>query len=69
MIEDEEGFVDDRVFIIIRGLWVVSETERFMKVILLFVRLYRFDVEYVDEGSVLMDFFEVWKKEYKVYYF
>lgn len=68
MIEDEEGLVDDWVFIIIWGFWVISEIEWFMKVILLFVKLYRFDVEFVDEGSILMDFFEVWKKEYKLFY-
>lgn len=66
MIEDEEGLVDDRMSIISRGLWVVSEIERVVKVLLSFAKFYRFDVEFIDEGSIFMDFFEVWKKEYKV---
>uniref|UniRef100_A0A0G2K1Q2 SNF2 histone linker PHD RING helicase n=1 Tax=Rattus norvegicus TaxID=10116 RepID=A0A0G2K1Q2_RAT len=66
MIEDEEGLVDDRVPTTTRGLWAVSETERSMKAILSFARSHRFDVEYIDEGSVSMDLFEAWKKEYKL---
>lgn len=66
MIEDEEGLVDDRAPTTTRGLWATSETERSMKAILSFARSHRFDVEYVDEGSVSMDLFEAWKKEYKV---
>lgn len=66
MIEDEEGLVDDRVPTTTRGLWAISETERSMKAILSFARSHRFDAEYVDEGSVSMDLFEAWKKEYKV---
>ncbi|XP_076782966.1 E3 ubiquitin-protein ligase SHPRH isoform X1 [Arvicanthis niloticus] len=66
MIEDEEGLVDDRAPTTTRGLWAVSETERSMKAILSFARSHRFDVEYVDEGSVSMDLFEAWKKEYKL---
>ncbi|XP_031236244.1 E3 ubiquitin-protein ligase SHPRH isoform X3 [Mastomys coucha] len=66
MIEDEEGLVDDRVPTTTRGLWAISETERSMKAILSFARSHRFDVEYVDEGSVSMDLFEAWKKEYKL---
>ncbi|XP_055485093.1 E3 ubiquitin-protein ligase SHPRH isoform X2 [Psammomys obesus] len=66
MIEDEEGLVDDRVPTTTRGLRAISETERSMKAILSFARSHRFDVEYIDEGSVSMDLFEAWKKEYKL---
>ncbi|XP_017654537.1 E3 ubiquitin-protein ligase SHPRH isoform X3 [Nannospalax galili] len=66
MIEDEEGLVDDRVPTTTRGLWAISETERSMKAVLSFARSHRFDAEFVDEGSVSMDLFEAWKKEYKL---
>ncbi|XP_049758955.1 E3 ubiquitin-protein ligase SHPRH isoform X2 [Elephas maximus indicus] len=66
MIEDEEGLVDDRVPTTSRGLWAISETERSMKAILSFAKSHRFDVEFIDEGSALMDLFEAWKKEYKL---
>ncbi|XP_006872112.1 PREDICTED: E3 ubiquitin-protein ligase SHPRH-like [Chrysochloris asiatica] len=66
MIEDEEGLVDDRVPTTSRGLWATSETERSMKAILSFAKSHRFDVEFIDEGSTLMDLFEAWKKEYKL---
>ncbi|XP_075410539.1 E3 ubiquitin-protein ligase SHPRH [Tenrec ecaudatus] len=66
MIEDEEGLVDDRVPTTSRGLWATSETERSMKAVLSFAKAHRFDAELIDEGSVLMDLFEAWKKEYKL---
>ncbi|KAM6185290.1 E3 ubiquitin-protein ligase SHPRH [Rhynchocyon petersi] len=66
MIEDEEGLVDDRAPTTSRGLWATSETERSMKAILSFAKSHRFSVEFIDEGSALMDLFEAWKKEYKL---
>lgn len=68
MIEDEEGLVDDRAPTTTRGLWATSETERSMKAILSFAKSHRFDIEFIDEGSIAMDLFEAWKKEYKVLY-
>ncbi|XP_006891719.1 PREDICTED: E3 ubiquitin-protein ligase SHPRH [Elephantulus edwardii] len=65
MIEDEEGLVDDRVPTTNRGLWATSETERSMKAIFSFAKSHRFSVDFIDEGSALMDLFEAWKKEYK----
>ncbi|XP_004455806.2 E3 ubiquitin-protein ligase SHPRH isoform X1 [Dasypus novemcinctus] len=66
MIEDEEGLVDDRVPTTSRGLWATSETERSLKAVLAFARSHRFDAQFIEEGSVSMDLFEVWKKEYKL---
>ncbi|XP_058523315.1 E3 ubiquitin-protein ligase SHPRH isoform X1 [Ochotona princeps] len=66
MIEDEEGLVDDRAPTTTRGLWATSETERSMKAILSFAKSHRFDIEFIDEGSIAMDLFEAWKKEYKL---
>ncbi|NXW10210.1 SHPRH ligase, partial [Fregetta grallaria] len=66
MIEDEEGLVDDRLPTTSRGLWATSETERALKAILSFAKAHRMDVKLTEEGSVFLELFEAWKKEYKV---
>ncbi|NXX14129.1 SHPRH ligase, partial [Podargus strigoides] len=66
MIEDEEGLVDDRLPTTSRGLWATSETERALKALLSFAKAHRMDVKLTEEGSVFLELFEAWKKEYKV---
>ncbi|NWH56760.1 SHPRH ligase, partial [Geococcyx californianus] len=66
MIEDEEGLVDDRLPTTSRGLWATSETERALKAILSFAKAHRMDAELTEEGSIFLELFEAWKKEYKL---
>lgn len=66
MIEDEEGLVDDRLPTTSRGLWAASETERSLKTILSFAKAHRMDAKMIEEGSIFLELFEAWKKEYKV---
>uniref|UniRef100_A0A8B9P9I9 E3 ubiquitin-protein ligase SHPRH n=1 Tax=Apteryx owenii TaxID=8824 RepID=A0A8B9P9I9_APTOW len=66
MIEDEEGLVDDRLPTTSRGLWATSETERALKAILSFAKAHRMDVKLTEEGSMFLELFEAWKKEYKL---
>ncbi|NXR16529.1 SHPRH ligase, partial [Cinclus mexicanus] len=66
MIEDQEGLVDDRVPTTSRGLWATSETERALKALLSFAKAHRMDVRLTEEGSVFLELFEAWKKEYKL---
>ncbi|NXC65912.1 SHPRH ligase, partial [Anhinga anhinga] len=66
MIEDEEGLVDDRLPTTSRGLWATSETERALKAVLSFAKAHRMDVKLTEEGSVFLELFEAWKKEYKL---
>ncbi|NXG28112.1 SHPRH ligase, partial [Dromaius novaehollandiae] len=66
MIEDEEGLVDDRLPTTSRGLWATSETERALKAILSFAKVHRMDVKLTEEGSMFLELFEAWKKEYKL---
>ncbi|NWR73218.1 SHPRH ligase, partial [Centropus unirufus] len=66
MIEDEEGLVDDRLPTTSRGLWATSETERALKAILSFAKAHRMDARLTEEGSVLLELYEAWKKEYKL---
>lgn len=66
MIEDQEGLVDDRLPTTSRGLWATSETERALKALLSFAKAHRMDVRLTEEGSVFLELFEAWKKEYKV---
>uniref|UniRef100_A0A8C3KVU7 E3 ubiquitin-protein ligase SHPRH n=1 Tax=Chrysolophus pictus TaxID=9089 RepID=A0A8C3KVU7_CHRPC len=66
MIEDEEGLVDDRLPTTSRGLWAASETERALKAILSFAKAHRLDVKLTEEGSIFLELFEAWKKEYKL---
>ncbi|XP_074944105.1 E3 ubiquitin-protein ligase SHPRH isoform X1 [Phalacrocorax aristotelis] len=66
MIEDEEGLVDDRLPTTSRGLWATSETERALKAILSFAKAHRMDLKLTEEGSVFLELFEAWKKEYKL---
>ncbi|XP_074427625.1 E3 ubiquitin-protein ligase SHPRH isoform X4 [Larus michahellis] len=67
MIEDEEGLVDDRLPTTSRGLWATSETERALKAILSFAKAHRMDVKLTEEGSIFLELFEAWKKEYKAF--
>ncbi|XP_067149642.1 E3 ubiquitin-protein ligase SHPRH isoform X4 [Apteryx mantelli] len=67
MIEDEEGLVDDRLPTTSRGLWATSETERALKAILSFAKAHRMDVKLTEEGSMFLELFEAWKKEYKAF--
>ncbi|NXN37348.1 SHPRH ligase, partial [Rhinoptilus africanus] len=69
MIEDEEGLVDDRLPTTSRGLWATSETERALKALLSFAKAHRMDVKLTEEGSIFLELFEAWKKEYKVWLF
>nr|XP_020666585.1 E3 ubiquitin-protein ligase SHPRH isoform X1 [Pogona vitticeps] len=66
MIEDEEGLVDDRLPTTSRGLWAASETERSLKTILSFAKAHRMDSRTIEEGTVFLELFEAWKKEYKL---
>ncbi|KAM6208233.1 E3 ubiquitin-protein ligase SHPRH isoform 2-T2 [Sarcoramphus papa] len=66
MIEDEEGLVDDRLPTTSRGLWATSETERALKALLSFAKAHRMDVKLTEEGSIFLELFEAWKKEYKL---
>ncbi|NXK03212.1 SHPRH ligase, partial [Herpetotheres cachinnans] len=66
MIEDEEGLVDDRLPTTSRGLWATSETERALKALLSFAKAHRMDIKLTEEGSVFLELFEAWKKEYKL---
>ncbi|XP_074393684.1 E3 ubiquitin-protein ligase SHPRH isoform X3 [Zonotrichia albicollis] len=66
MIEDEEGLVDDRLPTTSRGLWATSETERALKALLSFAKAHRMDARVTEEGSVFLELFEAWKKEYKL---
>ncbi|XP_010118677.1 PREDICTED: E3 ubiquitin-protein ligase SHPRH [Chlamydotis macqueenii] len=66
MIEDEEGLVDDRLPTTSRGLWAASETERALKAILSFAKAHRMDAKVTEEGSIFLELFEAWKKEYKL---
>ncbi|XP_044279122.1 E3 ubiquitin-protein ligase SHPRH isoform X2 [Varanus komodoensis] len=66
MIEDEEGLVDDRLPTTSRGLWAASETERSLKTILSFAKAHRIDSKAVEEGTIFLELFEAWKKEYKL---
>ncbi|NXY69191.1 SHPRH ligase, partial [Glareola pratincola] len=66
MIEDEEGLVDDRLPTTSRGLWATSETERALKAILSFAKAHRMDAKLTEEGSIFLELFEAWKKEYKL---
>ncbi|KAM9382695.1 E3 ubiquitin-protein ligase SHPRH isoform 2-T2 [Phaethornis superciliosus] len=66
MIEDEEGLVDDRLPTTSRGLWATSETERALKALLSFAKAHRMDVTITEEGSVFLELYEAWKKEYKL---
>ncbi|XP_068794915.1 E3 ubiquitin-protein ligase SHPRH isoform X1 [Struthio camelus] len=66
MIEDEEGLVDDRLPTTSRGLWATSETERALKALLSFAKAHRMDVKLTEEGSMFLELFEAWKKEYKL---
>ncbi|NXC86014.1 SHPRH ligase, partial [Cercotrichas coryphoeus] len=66
MIEDQEGLVDDRLPTTSRGLWATSETERALKALLSFAKAHRMDVRLTEEGTVFLELFEAWKKEYKL---
>ncbi|NXN20685.1 SHPRH ligase, partial [Nycticryphes semicollaris] len=66
MIEDEEGLVDDRLPTTSRGLWATSETERALKAILSFAKAHRMDAQLTEEGSIFLELYEAWKKEYKL---
>ncbi|NXA37714.1 SHPRH ligase, partial [Eudromia elegans] len=66
MIEDEEGLVDDRLPTTSRGLWATSETERALKAVLSFAKAHRMDTKLTEEGSLFLELFEAWKKEYKL---
>ncbi|NXL56287.1 SHPRH ligase, partial [Chordeiles acutipennis] len=66
MIEDEEGLVDDRLPTTSRGLWATSETERALKAILSFAKAHRMDARLTEEGSIFLELYEAWKKEYKL---
>ncbi|NXY24564.1 SHPRH ligase, partial [Atrichornis clamosus] len=66
MIEDQEGLVDDRLPTTSRGLWATSETERALKALLSFAKAHRMDVKITEEGSIFLELFEAWKKEYKL---
>ncbi|XP_053147143.1 E3 ubiquitin-protein ligase SHPRH isoform X2 [Hemicordylus capensis] len=66
MIEDEDGLVDDRLPTTSRGLWAASETERSLKTILSFAKAHRMDARAIEEGSIFLELFEAWKKEYKL---
>ncbi|NWV40480.1 SHPRH ligase, partial [Grantiella picta] len=66
MIEDQEGLVDDRLPTTSRGLWATSETERALKALLSFAKAHRMDVRLTEEGSIFLELFEAWKKEYKL---
>ncbi|XP_023779312.1 E3 ubiquitin-protein ligase SHPRH isoform X1 [Cyanistes caeruleus] len=66
MIEDQEGLVDDRLPTTSRGLWATSETERALKALLSFAKAHRMDARLTEEGSVFLELFEAWKKEYKL---
>ncbi|NXE94782.1 SHPRH ligase, partial [Menura novaehollandiae] len=66
MIEDQEGLVDDRLPTTSRGLWATSETERALKALLSFAKAHRMDVKLTEEGSIFLELFEAWKKEYKL---
>uniref|UniRef100_A0A8C3YAG9 E3 ubiquitin-protein ligase SHPRH n=1 Tax=Catharus ustulatus TaxID=91951 RepID=A0A8C3YAG9_CATUS len=66
MIEDQEGIVDDRLPTTSRGLWATSETERALKALLSFAKAHRMDVRLTEEGTVFLELFEAWKKEYKL---
>ncbi|NXI24539.1 SHPRH ligase, partial [Sterrhoptilus dennistouni] len=66
MIEDQEGLVDDRLPTTSRGLWATSETERALKALLSFAKAHRMDARITEEGSVFLELFEAWKKEYKL---
>ncbi|NXM31269.1 SHPRH ligase, partial [Oxyruncus cristatus] len=66
MIEDQEGLVDDRLPTTSRGLWATSETERALKAVLSFAKAHRMDVRLTEEGSIFLELFEAWKKEYKL---
>ncbi|XP_051469382.1 E3 ubiquitin-protein ligase SHPRH isoform X2 [Apus apus] len=66
MIEDEEGLVDDRLPTTSRGLWATSETERALKALLSFAKAHRMDVKLTEEGSIFLELYEAWKKEYKL---
>ncbi|KFO69712.1 E3 ubiquitin-protein ligase SHPRH [Cuculus canorus] len=66
MIEDEEGLVDDRLPTTSRGLWATSETERALKAVLSFAKAHRMDAKVTEEGSIFLELFEAWKKEYKL---
>ncbi|NXU47440.1 SHPRH ligase, partial [Turnix velox] len=66
MIEDEEGLVDDRLPTTSRGLWATSETERALKAILSFAKAHRMDIKLTEQGSIFLELFEAWKKEYKL---
>ncbi|NXM81877.1 SHPRH ligase, partial [Oenanthe oenanthe] len=66
MIEDQEGLVDDRLPTTSRGLWATSETERALKALLSFAKAHRMDARLTEEGTVFLELFEAWKKEYKL---
>ncbi|NXV66129.1 SHPRH ligase, partial [Molothrus ater] len=66
MIEDQEGLVDDRLPTTSRGLWATSETERALKALLSFAKAHRMDARVTEEGSIFLELFEAWKKEYKL---
>ncbi|NXI88930.1 SHPRH ligase, partial [Rhipidura dahli] len=66
MIEDQEGLVDDRLPTTSRGLWATSETERALKALLSFAKAHRMDARITEEGSIFLELFEAWKKEYKL---
>ncbi|NWW09977.1 SHPRH ligase, partial [Oreocharis arfaki] len=66
MIEDQEGLVDDRLPTTSRGLWATSETERALKALLSFAKAHRMDARLTEEGSIFLELFEAWKKEYKL---
>ncbi|XP_037247048.1 E3 ubiquitin-protein ligase SHPRH [Falco biarmicus] len=66
MIEDEEGLVDDRLPTTSRGLWATSETERALKALLSFAKAHRMDIKLTEEGSIFLELYEAWKKEYKL---
>ncbi|NXJ80274.1 SHPRH ligase, partial [Trogon melanurus] len=66
MIEDEEGLVDDRLPTTSRGLWATSETERALKALLSFAKAHRMDVKLTEEGSIFLELYEAWRKEYKL---
>ncbi|NXP06017.1 SHPRH ligase, partial [Thinocorus orbignyianus] len=66
MIEDEEGLVDDRLPTTSRGLWATSETERALKALLSFAKAHRMDAQLTEEGSIFLELYEAWKKEYKL---
>ncbi|NXL94438.1 SHPRH ligase, partial [Alectura lathami] len=66
MIEDKEGLVDDRLPTTSRGLWATSETERALKAILCFAKVHRIDARLIEEGTIFLELFEAWKKEYKL---